>query len=100
MISLRTSLAAGLVLGALFVGSAQAAPAPVQPGLGQDSLVTTVAMRHHRHHHHRMHRHHSTRHERMMRRMNTMRHGDPNARNPQQPGYKQQLGNTTGGPRY
>ncbi len=98
MISLRISLAAGLVLGALFTGSAQAAPAPVQTGLTQDGLLETVAMR--RHHHHRMHRHHSTRHERRMRRMNTMRHGDPNARNPQQPGYKQQLGNTTGGPRY
>lgn len=98
MISLRTTLAAGLVLGALVTGSAQAAPAPVQPGLGHDALLETVAM--HRHHHHRMHRHHSTRHERRMRRMNTMRHGNPNARNPQQPGYKQQLGNTTGGPRY
>lgn len=98
MISLRTAMAAGLVLGALFTGSAQAAPAPVQTGLGQNGLLETVAM--HRHHHHRMHRHHSTRHERRMRRMNTMRHGDPNARNPQQPGYKQQLGNTTGGPRY
>lgn len=98
MISLRSSLAAGLVLGALFTGTAQAAPAPFQSGLAQDSVLETVAMR--RHHHHRMHRHHSTRHERRMRRMNTMRHGDPNARNPQQPGYKQQLGNTTGGPRY
>ncbi len=98
MISLRSTLAAGLVLGALFTGTAQAAPAPVQPGLGfaQDSLLETVAMRRH----HRMHRHHSTRAQRQMRRMNTMRHGDPNARNPQQPGYKQQLGNTTGGPRY
>ncbi|MCJ2013828.1 hypothetical protein [Methylobacterium sp. J-076] len=94
----RTSLAAGLVLGALFAGSAQAAPAPVQPGLGQNGLLETVAMRHH--HHHRMHRHHSTRHERRMRRMNTMRHGNPNARNPSQPGAAQQLGNTTGGPRY
>lgn len=96
MISLRTSLAAGLILGALFAGSAQAAPAPVQPNLGQGGLLTTVAM----HHHHRMHRHHSMRHKRPMRRMNTLRHGDPNARNPQQSGYKQQLGNTTGGPRY
>ncbi len=98
MISLRTSLAAGLVLGALFAGSAQAAPMPVQTGLTQDGIVEQAAM--HRHHRHHMHRHHSTRHQRRMRRMNTMRHGDPNARNPQQPGYKQQLGNTTGGPRY
>ena len=35
-----------------------------------------------------------------MRRLNTMRHGNPNARNPSRPGYQQQLGNTTGGPRY
>ncbi|GJE37135.1 hypothetical protein [Methylobacterium persicinum] len=98
MISLRNSLAAGLVLGALLSAPAQAAPVQVQAGLGPAGLVDTVAMYHYRHH--RMHRHHSTRHERMMRRRNVMRHGDPNARNPQQPGYKQQLGNTTGGPRY
>jgi hypothetical protein len=32
--------------------------------------------------------------------MNTHHHGDPNARNPERPGYQQQLGTTTGGPRY
>ena len=32
--------------------------------------------------------------------MNTHHHGNPNARNPERPGYQQQLGGTTGGPRY
>lgn len=98
MTFLRTTLAAGLIFGGLFAGTAQAAPAPFQPGLAPDALTDTVAMHHH--HHHRMHRHHTTRHQRRMRRMNTMRHGNPNARNPHQHGYQQQLGNTTNGPRY
>ncbi|MEL6063738.1 MULTISPECIES: hypothetical protein [unclassified Methylobacterium] len=94
--SFRTLLTAGLLAGGLVAGAsaAQAAPAMPQTGLA-GGLVETVAM----HHHHRMHRHHSTRHERRMRRLNTMRHGNPNARNPSRPGYQQQLGNTTGGPR-
>ncbi|MCJ2049318.1 hypothetical protein [Methylobacterium sp. J-070] len=97
--SFRRVLTAGLFLGGLMGGTAavQAAPAMPQTGLADRGMVETIAM-HHRHH--RMHRHHSTRHERRMRRMNTMRHGDPNARNPSRPGYQQQLGNTTGGPRY
>ncbi|MFC7663459.1 hypothetical protein ACFQWF_13075 [Methylorubrum suomiense] len=54
-----------------------------------------------RHHHRGYHRHHrTTKMERRMRRENTMRYGNPNARNPERPGYQQQLGNTTNGPRY
>lgn len=101
--SFRSLLTAGVVFGGLLAGTAasQAAPAIAQPSSIGSDMVETVAMhRHHRMHHHRMHRHHSTRHERRMRRMNTMRHGNPNARNPSRPGYQQQLGNTTGGPRY
>lgn len=97
--SMRALLAAALFVGGL--ATAQAAPAMPTSGLAGHDMVETVAMHsHHRMHHHRMHRHHSTRHERRMRRLNTMRHGNPNARNPSRPGYQQQLGNTTGGPRY
>lgn len=97
--SFRTTLTAGLLLGALIAGPAavQAAPAMPQPSLAGSGLVDTVAM-HHRHH--RMHGHNMTRHHRRMRRMNTMRHGNPNAKNPALRGYQQNLGNTTNGPRY
>lgn len=96
--SFRTLLTVGLLAGGLVAGASavQATPAPPQAGLADGGLVETVAM----HRHHRMHRHHSTRHMRRMRRLNTMRHGHPNARNPSRPGHQQQLGNTTGGPRY
>ncbi|MCJ2137923.1 hypothetical protein MKK69_28405 [Methylobacterium sp. J-026] len=96
--SFHTLLTAGFVFGGIMAATAtaQAAPAVPQTGLAGHDMVKTIAM----HHHHRMHRHHSTRHERRMRRLNTMRHGNPNARNPSRPGYQQQLGNTTGGPRY
>ncbi|MCJ2123255.1 hypothetical protein [Methylobacterium sp. J-077] len=97
--SFRSLLTAGMVFGGLVAGTAavQAAPAMPQSGLAGHDMVETVAMHHH---HHRMHRHHSTRHERRMRRMNTMRHGSPNAKNPALRGHQQNLGNTTGGPRY
>jgi hypothetical protein len=96
--SFRSLLTTGLFFGGLVAGTAatQAAPLMPQSGLTVRDMVETVAM----HHHHRMYRHHSTRHERRMRRMNTMRHGNPNARNPALRGYQQNLGNTTGGPRY
>lgn len=45
-------------------------------------------------------RHRSTKAERVNRRKNTVRYGNPNARNPSQEGYQQQLGTTTNGPRY
>lgn len=90
------ALSAGLLLGGLGSFSASAAPLAVPAGVAAADTVEAVV---HRRHHMR-YRHHSTRAERRMRRMNTMRHGNPNARNPERPGYKQQLGNTTGGPRY
>ncbi|GJE60661.1 hypothetical protein [Methylobacterium trifolii] len=98
MTRLALTLAAGMMLGGFGLGAtaASAAPAMPQAGIVAGSTVDTVAMHHRRHYR----SHHSTRGERRMRRMNTMRHGDPNARNPERPGYKQQLGNTTGGPRY
>jgi len=97
--SFRTLLTVGLLASGLVAGStvAQAAPVMPQPTLAGNGLIETVVMHHH---HHRMHRHHTTRHQRRMRRLNTMRHGNPNARNPSRPGYQQQLGTTTGGPRY
>ena len=90
------TLAAGLLLGGLAALPASAAPAMPQAGLVADTTVEQAFQPRY----HRKYRHHSTRSERRMRRMNTMRHGNPNARNPERPGYKQQLGNTTGGPRY
>lgn len=98
--SFRSLLTASLVLGGLVAGTAavQAAPAMPQSGLAGHDMIDTVAMHHHRHH--RMHHHHTTRHQRRMRRMNTMRHGNPNAKNPALRGYQQNLGGTTNGPRY
>ncbi|MCJ2139702.1 hypothetical protein [Methylobacterium sp. E-066] len=95
--SFRSLLTAGVFFGGLVAGTAsvQAAPAMLQPGLAGHDMVESVVM-----HHHRMHRHHSTRHERRARRLNTMRHGNPNAKNPALRGYQQNLGGTTNGPRY
>ncbi|GJD77125.1 hypothetical protein [Methylobacterium gregans] len=94
MTRIALTLATGLLLGGLASLPASAAPLSVPAGVTASDSVDTVAYRHHRY------RHHSTRAERRARRMNTMRYGNPNARNPERPGYKQQLGNTTGGPRY
>lgn len=96
MTRIALALSAGLLLGGLGSFSASAAPFAAPMGISATDTVETVAYRRH----HMRYRHHSTKAQRQMRRMNTMRHGNPNARNPQQPGYKQQLGNTTGGPRY
>ena len=102
------TLAAGVLLGSfgLGIGAASAAPAMPAPGVIAGDTVETV--RDHGRHHRRWNRshrsvlghHHSTKAQRHRRRMNTYRHGNPNARNPERPGYQQQLGNTTGGPRY
>ncbi|GJD54154.1 hypothetical protein [Methylobacterium dankookense] len=97
MTRLALALSAGLLLGGLGSFSASAAPLAVPAGVSASETVEAAAWRRH---HHMRYRHHSTRAERRARRMNTMRHGNPNARNPERPGYKQQLGNTTGGPRY
>ncbi|CAX26897.1 MAG: hypothetical protein MIN69_23190 [Methylorubrum extorquens] len=100
------TLAAGALLGSLGLGvvSASAAPALPAPGLIAGRTAETVRDQHHDHwhrpHHSVLGHHHSTKAERHRRRLNTHHHGDPNARNPERPGYQQQLGTTTGGPRY
>ena len=60
---------------------------------------TSAGMRHSQNGYHAP-RHRSTKAERQQRRQNTKRYGDPNARNPSQEGYQQQLGSTTNGTRY
>lgn len=100
---LALTLAAGMMLGGfgLTANSASAAPAMPQPGmLAGDTAVETVRHRGHHHGHHHYRHGGTTKAERMMRRQNTLIHGNPNARNPERPGYQQQLGNTTNGPRY
>ncbi len=96
------TLAAGVLLGGLGAGSASAAPAVPAPGVVAGDTVETVMHggRHHHRHHGWHHHHGTTKAYRRARRYNTMRHGNPNARNPERPGYQQQLGNTTNGPRY
>lgn len=103
------TLAAGVLLASVGLGAVSASAAPAMPAPGVVAGHTVETVRHRsRHHHdtwHRSHRsilghHHSTKAERHRRRMNTYHHGNPNARNPEAPGYQQQLGNTTGGPRY
>ncbi|WP_407520148.1 hypothetical protein [Methylobacterium oryzisoli] len=93
---IRTSLALGcgalLLTAAAVVTPASAAPAVPTIGLSGESMVETVASRR------EMVRARDMRSRRMMRR-NSMRSGDSNARNPSRPGYQQQLGNTSGGPR-
>ena len=89
------TLAAGVLLCGLGAGSASAAPAMPAPGVVAGDAVETVMMHRGRHHHHGMRHHHrTTKMERRARRYNTMRYGNPNARNPERPGYQQQLGNT------
>jgi hypothetical protein len=95
MTKLALTLAAGVMLGGFGLTAASAAPA--MPAIGvvakDAAAIEVVYRRHHRSvHHHRAWRSHHTR--------NRMRYGDPNARNPAQPGYAQQRGNTSGGPRY
>ncbi|CAO4176230.1 hypothetical protein [Methylorubrum populi] len=105
---LALTFAAGVLLGSFGLGTMSASAAPAMPAADVVAGTTTETVRHrswHHHHHHHAHRsvlghHHSTRAQRRARRLNTHRHGNPNARNPERPGYQQQLGNTTGGPRY
>ncbi|KAB1076206.1 hypothetical protein [Methylobacterium planeticum] len=95
MTKLALTLAAGVMLGGFGLTAASAAPAmPSVALVAADAAPIQVAYRkHHRSiHHHRSWRRHHMR--------NRMRHGDPNARNPAMPGYAQQKGNTSGGPRY
>ncbi len=98
---LALTLAAGALLTSLGMGTASAAPAMPALGVVANDTIETVGSRSYRHHHRSVLGHrHSTKAERRARRMNTHRHGNPNARNPERSGYQQQLGNTTGGPRY
>jgi hypothetical protein len=84
-----TTLAAGMLLGGLGAIPASAAT-PAMPTAGV--TTTEVGYRH-------GYRRHSGMRHRMMRRPRSMR-SDSNARNPSQPGYQQQKGQTSGGPRY
>jgi hypothetical protein len=96
MTKIALALATGTLLGAFGLTAASASPlmpatAPIVAG---DQGVDQVAYRHHR----GMRHHHGMRHHRRMP-MSRMR-SDPNSRNPSQPGYMQQKGTTSGGPRY
>ncbi|RVU18112.1 hypothetical protein [Methylobacterium oryzihabitans] len=94
MKTLTLTLAATVVLGALgFAAPASAAVTTPAGVSAETSMVEHVAMRRH----HMMKR---DRHMRRMMRRNSRMKGDPNARNPERPGYMQQKGNTSGGPRY
>lgn len=90
MNTLTSTFAAVLMLGGLGLTAASAAPAmPAASVLSDGVAVTDVAYG----------RRHRMRH-RGMRRMQSRTMSDPNSRNPSQPGYQQQKGNTSGGPRY
>ncbi|WP_132250297.1 hypothetical protein [Methylobacterium segetis] len=95
MTKLALTLAAGVMLGGLGLTAASAAPGMPASGLvaGEPATETVAHSRyHHWKKHHRMYRRQVNRHR--------MRYGDPNARNPERPGYMQQRGTTSGGPRY
>lgn len=103
MTKIALALATGTLLSVLGFSAASAAPlmpasAPIVAG---EQAVDQVVYRHHRHPgvanpHARRHHRHMRSHRRVEPRMQ----GNPNARNPSQPGYMQQKGNTSGGPRY
>jgi hypothetical protein len=93
--------AAALVLGGfgLVGGPASAAVSgPVAGITGANTVEKAQMTRRDRMMRHRGMRHRGMRH-RAMRRSRMMR-SDPNARNPSRPGYQQQRGTTSGGPRY
>lgn len=106
MKTLAIVLASGLMFASFSLGSASAAPGLTQAermrasssiGHAGNYKARKYHMRHRGHghdalHQSRAHRLHHTR--------NRLMHGDPNARNPMLPGYAQQRGNTSGGPRY
>ncbi|KQP55085.1 hypothetical protein ASG40_08730 [Methylobacterium sp. Leaf399] len=95
MNKLTLTLAASLMLGGLGLTTASAAPAvPAAATLAEGLATTDVAYRgsygaRHRHGY-----------RNKMRRRQPRMMSDPNSRNPSQPGYQQQKGNTSGGPRY
>jgi hypothetical protein len=106
MTKIALALAAGTFFSALGLGAASAAPAmPAAPVIAGESLTTEVVTRGHHpgyaSHRSMRHRHHHHRHGvRRHRAPAAYSHGDPNSRNPQQPGYMQRKGTTSGGPRY
>ena len=95
MKKLTLTLAASLMLGGLGFTAASAAPAMPAPTVLTEGTGATEV----RYHRHRGMRHHGMRH-RSMRRMQRRVGSDPNSRNPSQPGFQQQKGQTSGGPRY
>ena len=100
MTKIAIALAASTLLGALGMTAASAAPAmPVGAAIvAGDHAVDEAA---YRHRHYQGMRHRGMGHGRHMRRMPASRmSSNPNSRNPQQPGFMQQKGQTTGGPRY
>lgn len=94
------TFAVSLILGSFALGANSASATPVVPLKGMVIGNTVELVRHRPNHHGRYGSGSTTKAERMMRRRNTMQYGNPNARNPERPGYQQQLGNTTNGPRY
>ncbi|MFE1600261.1 hypothetical protein [Methylobacterium sp. ID0610] len=99
-----TYLAAGfgalMIAAAAGISGASAAPAMPAPGLveGYGTGEPAAYRRHHRRYRHDHRQRDLHRRNRAWR--NNMIHGDPNARNPSRPGYQQQRGNTSGGPRF
>ena len=83
--------AAALLGSFALYGSALAAPGTPVLGAGLNLELSLVRMTRG-----------ETMHRRMLRgrRVQPRGMGDPNARNPSRPGYQQQKGNTSGGPRY
>lgn len=86
------AFAAAVILGSFAVqGPASATPTGPMPIVSNDGNISPVRMTGDRMLRHRMRHGH---------RMRSWRGSDPNARNPSRPGYQQQKGQTTGGPRY
>lgn len=106
MTKFAIALAAGTFLSALGLGAASAAPAmPAAPVIAGESPAVEVVTRGHHpgyagHRRYRHHRHHHRHGSHYRRPRGADSYGDPNSRNPQQPGYMQRKGTTTGGPRY
>lgn len=97
MNKLAFTLATSLMLGGLGLTAASAAPAMPAASVLSEGTSAATEVRYHRHR--GMRHHHGMRH-RSMRRSQSRMMSDPNSRNPSQPGYQQQKGNTSGGPRY
>ncbi|KQP77448.1 hypothetical protein ASF57_19255 [Methylobacterium sp. Leaf117] len=99
-------LASGLMFTSFSIGSTAAAPGLTQTErMRASSSIGYAGNYKARKHHirHRSHRHdaiHHSRTNRLHHTRNRLMNGDPNARNPSLPGYAQQRGNTSGGPRY